>query len=55
MFCSICKHCYGLTLYCEECKKHYCASCFKEYEVMRHQDQHPHSFAGFFQRDVQSK
>jgi len=45
---QLCSQCHTKTkclIYCNECTKFYCSKCFKEYEVMRTQEQHQHAFS----------
>jgi len=45
---KICSECHvsrKCLIWCNECGKHYCSKCYKEYELMREvPEQHPHSF-----------
>jgi len=43
--CIKCKKQRNLLIWCEKCGKFYCSACFKEYEVLRTEEQHPHSYA----------
>ena len=50
---EICSQCHTKTkclIWCNECSKFYCSRCFKEYEAMRTQEQHNHTFSEVIKR-----